>query len=63
MNQFHKLVSKKMWFLLFNMGTTFYVIISGTIKWDAVSILSYAVALGLINMIAWISTRNFPDWK
>ena len=63
MNQFHKLVSKKMWFLLFNVGTTLYVIISGTIKFDVVSVVSYGVALGLMNVIAWISARNFPDWK
>lgn len=63
MNQFHKLVSKKMWFLLFNVGTTVYVIVSGSVAWNALSILSYAVALGLINIGAWTSARNFPDWK
>lgn len=52
-----------MWFLLFNIGTTIYVVVSGTVRLDAVSILSYAVALGLMNIIAWISARNFPDWK
>jgi hypothetical protein len=63
MNQFHKVVSKKMWFILFNVGTTIYVIVSGTLKWDALSILSYVVALSLINVIAWFSARRFPDWK
>lgn len=63
MNQFHKVVSKKMWFLLFNVGTTIYVIVSGTVRWDALSILSYVVALGLINFIAWFSARSFPSWK
>jgi hypothetical protein len=63
MNQFHKVISKKMWFLLFNVGTTLYMIVSGHLSWDTISIVSFAVALGLINLIAWISARRFPEWK
>ena len=63
MNQFHKIVSKKMWFILFNAGTTIYMILSGHLSWDAITIVSYGVALSLINLVAWISARRFPDWK
>lgn len=63
MNQFHKIISKKMWFVLFNIGTTIYVILFGHLSLDAISLVSYGVALILINLIAWFSTRRFPDWK
>jgi len=63
MNQFHKVVSKKMWFLLFNVGTTLYMIVFGHLRWSVISIVSFAVALGLINLIAWISASRFPEWK
>ncbi len=62
-NQFHKIVSKKMWFILFNVGTTVYMILSGHLSWDVIAIVSYGVALTLINLVAWISARRFPDWK
>jgi hypothetical protein len=63
MNKFHKIISKKMWFVLFNIGTTIYMILFGRLSWDAISLVSYGVALGLINLIAWFSTRRYPDWK
>lgn len=63
MNQFHKVISKKMWFLLFNAGTTLYMILFGHLSWDVISIVSFALALALINLIAWISARRFPDWR
>ena len=63
MSQFHRVISKKMWFLLFNVGTTLYIILIGHLQLDAISIVSFAVALGLINLLAWISARRFPEWK
>ena len=52
-----------MWFLIFNIGTTIYMIACGHLSWNVISIASYGVALGLINFIAWISERKFSDWK
>ena len=63
MKQFHRVISKKMWFLLFNVGTALYMIVLGHLSWDVISVASFTVALGLINLIAWISTRRFPEWK
>jgi hypothetical protein len=63
MNKFHKAVSKRIWFLLFNLGTILYLILSGVLKWDLISIFSYGLALFLMNGIAWISARKFKDWK
>jgi hypothetical protein len=62
-SEFHKIVSKKMWFLLFNVGATLYMILFGHLGLDLISIGSFAVALGLINLIAWISAKRFPEWK
>jgi hypothetical protein len=62
-NEFHKLVSKKAAFLLFNVGTIIYLIFSGSLKWNGVSLFSYGAALLLMNGIAWFSSRNFKDWK
>ncbi|HEX6772891.1 MAG TPA: hypothetical protein VF126_12740 [Acidobacteriaceae bacterium] len=59
-----KVMRKKTWFLLFNCVTIVYLIISGALKWNPVSLFSYAVALSLINCIALISARKYyKDWK
>ena len=63
MNWFHKLISKRMWFLGFNAIMIFVLIVSGRIQMEAVSIASYFIALLIVNVIALISARNFPDWK
>jgi hypothetical protein len=63
MNNLHRLVSKKMWFLLFNLGTALYLIMSGRLQWNSISIFSYGLALVLMNGIAWISARKYKDWK
>ena len=58
-----EVISKKTWFLLFNVGTTIYMIATGNLHWDATSIFCYSVALLLINGIAWISARKYKGWK
>jgi hypothetical protein len=63
MNEFHKLVSKKLAFVLFNLGTIIYLAASGALEWNWVSLLSYGGALAMMNGIAWFSSRNFPEWK
>lgn len=60
---FHRLISRRMWFLLFNVGTTVYMLLSGHLRGRVDSILAFIVALGVMNGIAWVSARNFPDWK
>jgi len=63
MNQLHHSVPKKVWFLLFNVGTILYLILSDDLKWNFISILSYGLALLLMNGIAWLSARRYKDWK
>ena len=58
-----KIMSRKTWFLFFNLGTIIYLIISGCLRWEIVSIISYGSALLLMNGIAWISSRKYKDWK
>jgi len=58
-----EIISKKTWFVLFNVGTTIYMILSGNLHWDVTSIFCYGVALLLINFIAWISARKYKGWK
>jgi len=63
MNEFHQLISKKLAFVLFNVGTVLYLILGGYLKWNFFSVLSYGAALMIMNGIAWFSSRNFKDWK
>ena len=58
-----KIISKRTWFLIFNVATILYLIASGGLRWDVVSVFSYGLALLLINCIALISARNFKGWK
>ena len=63
MFEFPKLISKKTWFVSFNLITTIYLIATHSLRWEAVSIVSYGLALGLMNCIAWLSARKYKDWK
>jgi len=63
LSKFHRAVSKSLWFILFNVVTVSYLAISGSLRWDWLSIGSYGAALLLMNGIALYSTRNFQDWK
>lgn len=59
----YKVMCKRTWFLIFNCVTIIYLIGSGTLKWDLVSIVSCGAALLLINCMAMISSRKYRDWK
>jgi hypothetical protein len=63
MNKFHQLIPKKLWFLLFNLGATTYMILGGHLHWNFISIFSFLTASAIMNGIALVSSRNFPDRK
>ena len=63
MKELPSIISKRMWFLLFNVGTILYLVLVGRLTWDATSIISYGLALLMMNGIAWISARKYKDWK
>jgi len=56
-------IRKKQWFFLFNIVTVVYLVASGKLQFDWVSIVSCALALLVINGMALISAKHFPDWK
>jgi hypothetical protein len=58
-----RIISKKVWFLIFNVGTIIYLIANGSLHWDAISIVSYGLALLIMNGIALISARKYKGWK
>jgi hypothetical protein len=60
---FHQLVSKRLWFIGFNVASIVFLLVTDRLRLDLVSLLSYGFALALLNVIALISARNFPDWK
>jgi hypothetical protein len=62
-NAFHEFVPKKVAFLLFNVGTILFLILSGSLSWSWISLFSNGAALLLMNGIAWISSRNYKDWR
>jgi hypothetical protein len=63
MDGFHRYIGKKLWFILFNVASILYLVLSGRLRLSLESIVGCIVALLLINGVAFISARNFPDWK
>jgi cytochrome c oxidase subunit IV len=63
MMELPKVIPKKVWFLLFNVGTIAYLIANGSLRWNAISIVSYGLALLIMNGIALISARKYKGWK
>jgi hypothetical protein len=63
MNWFHKLLTRKQWYVMFNIVAICWAIVTGRLQWSAKSIIIAAVALAAINAIAFISGRNYPEWK
>jgi len=58
-----QIVSKKIRFVILNLAAIIYLIATHSLRWDAVSIVSYGLALGLMNCIAWLSARKYKEWK
>lgn len=63
MKDLPELMSKKAWFALFNLGSLLYMIVSGSLHWEWLDLVSFGIALLLMNGIAWISARRYKDWK
>ena len=63
LSTFHKVVGKKLWFVIFNVASIAYLAISGRLVWTAESILISIVTMLLMNGIAFIPARKFSDWR
>jgi hypothetical protein len=59
MTELPKLISKKTWLLVFNIVAVTCVVVSDSFHWDLISVVSYGIALVLINWVAWISARKY----
>jgi len=60
---FHRLVSKKLCFLLLNVIAILMLLYNDLLHLDFDSILSCGLALVILNVGAFISARKYPDWK
>jgi hypothetical protein len=63
LSRFHRVVSKSLWFVLFNVVSVSFLILTGSLRWHWLSIGICSAVLLLINGIALRSTHKFPDWK
>lgn len=61
--RFHQAVSKKQWFLLFNVAAIVALALTGRVKLNAESLIPCVAALGIVNWVAWLSSKHYPDWK
>jgi hypothetical protein len=62
-NTFHRLVSKKLAFILLNLAAVLAFLYSDQMHLDIDSILGCFIALVILNGAALISARKYPDWK
>jgi hypothetical protein len=63
MKSLHELVSKRQWFILFDVGTLVALAVTGRLTSSRQSLLTSLIALLIMNGVAAISARNFPEWK
>jgi hypothetical protein len=63
MRKLHELVSKKQWFILFNVVSVIALVVTGRLKWSAESLVTSLIVLLVMNGVAAISAKNFPEWK
>ena len=63
MKRLHEFVSKKQWFVLFNVVSVIALAVTGPIMWSAESLVTSLIVLLVMNGVAAISAKNFPEWK
>jgi hypothetical protein len=61
--RFHRLLTKTQWFVLFNVLAIAGLLLTGRLEWSLKSLVTSAIALLVMNFVAMISARNYPDWK
>jgi hypothetical protein len=63
MRKLHDIISKKQWFILFNLGTLAALALSGRLTASLESLISNLFALLVVNIMALIASRRYPRWK
>jgi hypothetical protein len=61
--RFHQLLTKRQWFILFNVVGIAALLLTKRLNWSLESIITCAVALLVVNFVAAISARRYPNWK
>jgi predicted membrane-bound dolichyl-phosphate-mannose-protein mannosyltransferase len=61
--RFHQLLTKRQWFILFNIVAIVGLLLTKRLNWSLQSIVTSALALLVVNFVAAISARRYPDWK
>lgn len=63
MKKLQELISKKQWFILFNLVSIVALVLTGRLKWSAESVVASLIVLLVMNGVAAVSARNYPEWK
>lgn len=63
MKTMHELVTRKQWFVLFNVACVIALVATGRLTSTWESVVSSLLGLGVMNGITAISARSFPNWK
>jgi len=50
-------------FVIFNIAMFVFFGFKGLLKFDRPSIIGAVVAFSLMNLVAWISSRHYKEWK
>jgi hypothetical protein len=62
-DEVHRLISKRTAMVLLNLGMLMSLWASGEVKADPGSIAAAALAVIIMNCVAWRSGKDFPGWK
>ena len=62
-NEVHRLISKRTAMILLNLGMFVSLWVGGELKAELGSVAAAAVAVIIMNFVAWRSGKDFPDWK
>jgi hypothetical protein len=62
-DEVHRLISKRTAMIVLNLGMFVSLLASGELKADLGSVADAALAVIIMNFVAWSSAKDFPDWK
>ncbi len=59
----HRYVSRRQAYILLNLIMLFSLWITGTVTQETNSIVAAVLVIGIMNVVAWRSAKEFPEWK
>ncbi len=63
MRTLHEMLTKREWFVLFNVLGAAVLLVTGRLNFSTESIVTSLGGLLVMNGLAALSMRNFPEWK